>query len=192
MVHQRFIQSFLKVRRMLCESQLNAAGWKVGLIDPASVVQEMTYCYIFDNPTGWIWMCAIPRDIFVDLCSKENTSPNSDNSIVQSLSYLIARCADGKKNPDVDGIDWERQLGFLTNAYARMTQCWGLANKNKAENHFAVINYRKPRASNGTLRPFMVSSAASPGVIQYDMFREMVGGIIARDRQHHPDWVAGD
>lgn len=189
--HQRFIQDFLKTRRILREAQANAAGWRIGQIHPETFGAEMTACYIYDAPTGWTWMSTVSRDTFVRVSSDAHAHPDVTELIRGGLAHLIARRADGKSTPNVGDQDWENQLAFLACAYAGTTQCWELADRMQTEGQFVVIHYRRPKASNGMLRPFVVPAEEATGIIQAEHFKDMIDWVVSRDHQRHPEWLDG-
>lgn len=187
--HEKAMQDFKRTKRILRSTELDLSGWNLEKFDAEKSGGAMVNCYLFDLPTRWIWMCSVPCKEFVSVSEQSHGAHSATDDVRSGLARLIGRRADGKSTPSIDGQDWEDQLALFACAYAGTTQAWALADHFRRGGHFVVINYRKPKAGESSLRPFAIPEKGNPGsLVPAEEFINIVEYVISQDRRAHPEW----
>lgn len=173
----------LKTRVHLTAMTLGASGWQAGQVNPALLAGPLVRLYVWDRPSNWTWMCAVPKASFDDLAQKALQRKDMWEAIRGGVAYLIQQTAD--KSPSAD---WEQQLGQMLTAYAGTTQTLEAARGLPSGGHFIVCNYRKAGEADGKLRPFVLSDS-SPEPLSVPAFHQAIKTVLALDQERHPEWL---
>lgn len=180
-------ESLWKTKKVISKMVLAASGWNQERF-VHSLTGPVVWGYVYDFPTKWTWLCSIDRDGFVALSKESHGDPARTESVRGGLAFITALVADGSPPPPAEGLDWEQQLGAFLALYAGTTQTWELAGRFESGGHFVVLNYRKPGARGGKLRPFAMRPSAS--VLTATELQQTIESVIAADRSKHPEWFA--
>ena len=182
----------IRTSSILKKAELEHLGWHTVIHNPAIISGPQTYCYVWDEPTGYCWMATVPADQFFKLASKSSDTPKGvieDNK--SCISYMIGRMASNKIPFDAD---WEKKLSAMLIFYAGSTKVWQTANGMADGGSFVVINYRKPNTFRSSiLRPFVipVDCENKNRAVSYAELERAVSTVIESDRQDHPEWLMG-
>lgn len=173
-------------KRFLSQSLLAVSGWKQESHD-AAITGPMVWCYVFDLPTKWVWMCTVDLAAFTQMSAYSHTHPEQAQDVYNGVAEVLGKAAQGKPPLPMDNLNWEQQLGALLALYAGTTQVWERAGRFAAGGHFVVLNYRKPGGQDSSLRPFALGAGLSLAIPAAQL-QEAIAQVIAADRTRHPEW----
>lgn len=172
-----------KTRRILTSMQLGASGWTAHQVNPEELRGPQVFLYVWDRPTQWAWMCAVPLEVFEKVTADVRGLQAEWDGIRGHLARLINSASAGEPLE----VATETELGILLSAYAGTTQVLGVARETgMRELHFVVLNYRANNLRDGKLRPFVLPSerAILPGHEFYSRVQE----VVSLDSKRHPEW----
>ncbi|MCC5611224.1 hypothetical protein LC612_31825 [Nostoc sp. CHAB 5834] len=175
-----------RTKAFLASMKLHAAGWQVGTTNQEHAGASSVVLYLYDQPTGWTWLCSVPQETFTATSTEAHNTPALTESIRGGLGKLIQSCADTGSAPALEDLDWESQLALTATAYAGTTKTWEIMKKMSEGGHFIVLNYRKTGKIEGMLRP--VAMPGNDGFIPADEFQDLVKQVMAGDKARHPEW----
>jgi hypothetical protein len=180
--------SLWKTKQLLSKMVLAASGWEQGSHEAETASGPMVWCYMYDLPTKWTWLCAINREMFVKMSEASHNDQANVQSVRAGVAVVSSMVADGAPPSPLEGLDWEQQLGGLLSLYAGTTQIWEVAQRFVPGGHFIVLNYRKAGKREGLLRPFAM--APSESVLPAAELQHTIAQVLANDRARHPEWFA--
>lgn len=189
---QKILSAFTAASSSITSACASAAGWDSAVHDPAIAAGPCVLSYVWDQPSGWFWVCSAGVEQFDRQADKAaRAKPKVVDGIRSALGDLIIHAAGG--SPDALGLGetWEQALAAMLAAYAGTTQTWALADGFPAGGHFIVLYYRQAGQQHGMLRPFALpASASSREVLPVDTLQGVIDQVVGMDRVRHPDWVA--
>lgn len=183
-------EQYKKTRAILAAMQLDPSGWNQQIHDSEVPAGPQVFIYAYDLPTRWTWMGSVKQDIFDQLSAMGHQDKGSVEMNRGGVAYVMSGAADRKPVDEVDGLDWEQQLGAFLGSYAGTTRTWELAERFAKGGHFIVLNYRKAGRRDGMLRPFAMRSSDNK-ILPVDELEAAIKEVIALDRKAHPDWFLG-
>jgi hypothetical protein len=179
---------FLKTKSILSTLEAGALGWDSKVNDSQVAAGLLVHVYVYDLPTKWVWMCAIDRDAFISMSRRGSAQNyNSLTDVRNGIASLIDGGACGKPLADVDGFNWEHQLGGLLATYAGSTKTLAMANGLCDGGHFIVLNYRAALNTDGLLRPFIVPIVDNQ-ILSVQQLNAAIDQVQVIDQQKHPEW----
>lgn len=186
---ESLLQHTRKTQTVLTNLKQGAAGWKTGKVIPEHLGGPLMCLYIYDRPTDWAWMCAVPLDSFHQAARLSQASPALWEALRGGLAHIVANVANGTPVPPQQGHDWEEQLAIFLAAYAGTTHVIQRAAGFPVGGHFIVLNYRASRDElEGLLRP-----VAAPGPTREPLpsveFMARLQQVMDIDRINHPEWL---
>lgn len=189
---QKILSDFTTASSSITSACASAAGWESAVHDAAIAAGPCVLSYVWDQPSGWIWVCSASVGQFDQQADKASRAkPKVVDGVRSALGDLIVHAANGA--PDALGLgeSWEQALAAMLAAYAGTTQTWALADGFPAGGHFIVLYYRKAGQQTGMLRPFALpGSVSAREVLAVDKLRGVIRQVVEMDRARHPDWVA--
>lgn len=184
---EKLLKGFGRTKRHLTSAVIGAAGWEIRQFDAEASSGPQVFLYVFDKPTGFTWMGAIPRDEFVRISTLSSREPNKIDAVRNGLTGLLYHAAATDASMPDCGHEWELQLATLMSAYAGTTKTWVEASRMLDGGHFVVLNYRISAASeNSMLRPFVLRDTGS--VLSVERLQECIQKVLERDLDVHPEW----
>ena len=189
---QKILSDFAAASSAITSACASAAGWESAVHDPAIAAGPSVLSYVWDQASGWIWVCSAGVEQFDRQADKASRArPKVVDGIRSALGELIFHAANGAAVDLGLGESWEQSLGSMLAAYAGTTQTWALADGFPGGGHFIVLYYRKAGQKHGMLRPFALPrSASAREVLPVEQLREVIGQVLETDRARHPEWVA--
>lgn len=184
----KLFKGYAQTKGHITSAVMGAAGWDMHRYDAVAASGPQVFLYVFDKPTGFIWMASVSREEF----SKASTQASKDNDLVQpsrdSLVHVLFHAASCKPPAPIDGCDWEHQLGMLLAIYAGTTRTWEQADRFRAGGHFIVLNYRNSGTDeNSKLRPFAVANTNNTALSAEDL-QGYIKQVMGMDMGRHPEW----
>lgn len=188
---QKILSAFSSASSAITSACASAAGWESAVHDPAVAAGPCVLSYVWDQASGWLWVCSTSPAQFDRQADKgARAKPKVVDGIRLALGELIFHAANGAAVDLGLGATWEQALGSMLAAYAGTTQTWALADGFPGGGHFIVLYYRKAGQQHGMLRPFALPrSASAREVLPVEKLREVVGQVVAMDSARHPEWV---
>lgn len=188
----KFVSDFVAASASITSACASASGWESVVHDAAIAAGPCVLSYVWDQPSGWIWVCSAGVEQFDQLADKgSRAKAKAVDGIRSALGDLIFHAANGAAVDLGLGESWEQALASALAAYAGTTQTWALADGFPAGGHFIVLHYRKTGQRAGMLRPFALpASASAREVLPVDKLRALVGQVVTMDRARHPSWFA--
>ena len=189
---QKILSDFAAASSAITSACASAAGWESAVHDPAIAAGPCVLSYVWDQASGWIWVCSTSPAQFDKQADKASRAKRKVvDGIRSALGELIFHAANGAAVDLGLGDTWEQALGSMLAAYAGTTQTWALADGFPAGGHFIVLYYRKAGQQHGMLRPFALPRTASAReILPVEQLRAVIGQVIEMDRARHPEWVA--
>lgn len=189
---QKILADFSVASSSITSACASAAGWSSAVHDPAIAAGPSVLSYVWDQPSGWIWVCSAGVEQFDRQADKASRArPKVVDGIRAAVGELVFHAANGAAVDLGLGESWEQALGSMLAAYAGTTQTWALADGFPGGGHFIVMYYRKAGQQHGMLRPFALPRTASAReVLPVERLRAAIGQVIELDRARHPEWVA--
>lgn len=184
---EKLLKDFGETKKHITSAVLGAAGWEMRQFDALSSGPQV-FLYIFDKPTGFTWMGAIPRDEFIRISLRSARTPNKVNAVRNGLSAVIYDVAPKVVADGDGGDDWELQMATLIAAYAGTTKIWAMNNHMAGGGHFIVVNYRESAASEDSmLRPFAIPGSPN-SALPIGRLQESIEQVVLIDHEMHPEW----
>lgn len=189
---QKILSDFAAASSSITSACASAAGWESAVHDPAVAAGPSVLSYVWDQASGWIWVCSTSSAQFDKQADKASRAkPKVVDGIRSALGELVFHAANGAAVDLGLGESWEQALGSMLAAYAGTTQTWALADGFTGGGHFIVLYYRKAGQQFGMLRPFALpQSASAREVLPIEQLRGVIGQVLEMDRARHPEWVA--
>ena len=189
---QKILSDFAAASSAITSACASAAGWESAVHDPAIAAGPSVLSYVWDQASGWIWVCSTSPAQFDKQADKASRAKRKVvDGIRSALGELIFHAANGAAVDLGLGDTWEQALGSMLAAYAGTTQTWALADGFPGGGHFIVLYYRKAGQQHGMLRPFALPcSASAREVLPVEQLRGVIGQVLETDRARHPEWVA--
>lgn len=192
---KRLLDNYWKTKSALSSMTLAASGWNQGTLNIERTIGPMTFLYVYDKPTGWTWMCMVPRETFLEASEKAlqdfKAHPDRIAAVRGGVAYLIAEVATratvGAGTPSGAPPDWEQRLGMLLTAYAASTKTYEAANAMRDGGHFVVLNYRRQGEQEGVLRPYALRDTNNE-IVAADVLQASISQVTGVDQQRHPEW----
>ena len=188
---QKVLADFAAVSASITSACASAAGWESAVHDPAVAAGPCVLSYVWDQPSGWIWVCSAGVEQFDQQADRGSRArAKVVDGIRSALGDLLVHAAGG--SPDALGLGdtWEQALAAMVAAYAGTTQTWALSDGFPAGGHFVVLHYRQAGQRSGMLRPFALpQSASAREVLPVEQLRGVIGQVVGMDRARHPEWV---
>lgn len=188
---QKILSDFAAASASITSACASAAGWESAVHDSAVAAGPCVLSYVWDQPTGWLWVCSAGVEQFdqqADRGSREK--PKVVAGIRSALGNLIFHAANGAAVDLGLGETWEQALGSMLAAYAGTTQTWALTDGFPVGGHFIVLHYRQPGQRAGMLRPFSLpQSSSAREVLPVEKLRDVIRQVVEMDRARHPDWL---
>jgi len=179
---------FWQTKKHLTTAVLGAAGWDIRQFHGEASSGPQVFVYTFDQPTGFVWMCSMPRVRFVEVTTEISKKPKMYEAIRSGLLFVLFGAVSGNLPPPSSGGDWEQQLGLLLAFYAGTTRTLELANKMQGGGHFIVMNYRKSKdEKESNLRPFVLADTGNT-VLSADALAGYIEQVMEIDQVRHPEW----
>lgn len=155
------------------------SGWKLGIQNEDLMAEPSIFLYLQHHPSGWRWMCSIPKakidaleGVFHDL------SANELSHAIESLSKAV-RSSEGAERD-------EELLGIVLGGYLSKTDTFKKAERGEAAAHFFIVYY----SQSNSIRPS--AFAANPKFpATVGMVDEIFHRVLEYDSQNHPAWVKG-
>ncbi len=189
---KKLLADFAAVSSSLTTSCASAAGWNSAVHDPAVAAGPCVLSYVWDQPSGWIWVCSAGVEQFDQQADRGSRArARVVDGIRSALGDLIVHAAGG--SPDALGLGdtWEHALAGMVAAYAGTTQTWQITDGFPAGGHFVVLHYRQAGQRSGMLRPFSLPvSSSSREVLPVEQLRGVIGQVVGMDRANRPHWFA--
>lgn len=187
---QKTLSDFAKSSVLITSACASAAGWQSAVHDPAVAAGPCVLSYVWDQPSGWIWVCSASVEQFDRQADKSaRAKPKAVDGIRSALGKLIFHAANGAAVDLGLGDAWAQSLGSMLAAYAGTTQTWALSDGFPAGGHFIVLHYRQPGQRFGMLRPFALpQSASARAVLSVEKLQGVIGQVVEMDRARHPAW----
>ena len=184
------LSGFWKTRGHIQSAMLNANGWDIRHHDPKVTAEPQVFLYVADLPTNFIWMCSISREAFVEASTKASQMKGeAADKIRGALLFVLFGAASGEPVAQLDGYDWEMQLGILMATYAGTTRTWDLAGRMSGGGHFIVLNYRDTaEEKESNLRPFALVKGNNNLPLSSDKLHEILVEVVKTDINNHPEW----
>lgn len=188
---QKILSDFSAASSSITSACASAAGWESAVINPAIAAGPSVLSYVWDQASGWIWVCSASIEQFDEQADKASRAkPKIVDGVRSALGELIFHAANGAAVDLGLGESWEQALGSMLAAYAGTTQTWALADGFPGGGHFIVLYYRKAGQQLGMLRPFALpQSASAREVLPVEKLRGVIGQVVKMDRSRHPEWV---
>lgn len=185
-VMKKLLEQTLKTRAILTTMTLTASGWSADIKDEQALAGPMIRLYVWDRPSEWCWMCAVPRDAFLLVARASQAAPANWELYRAAVAIHLFEAARGSAAATF-GADWEHQLAAALSAYAGTTQTWKAADELAEGGHFIVCNYRATLLErDGRLRPFVAPGGDS--ALPADGLLEVIEQVVAIDQKRHPEW----
>lgn len=187
---QKILSGFAGTSSLITSACASAAGWDSAVHDPATAAGPCVLSYVWDQPSGWVWVCSTsPKQFAAQAGKASNAKPKVIGGIRLALGDLIFHAASGAPVDLGLGATWENALGSMLAAYAGTTQAFELADGFPAGGHFIVLFYRGAGQRDGLLRPFALpGSLSSREVLPVDELLGVIRQVVQMDRVHHPGW----
>lgn len=189
---QKILADFSAASSSITSACASAAGWESAVHDAAIAAGPCVLSYVWDQPSGWIWVCSAGVEQFDRQADKASRArPKVVDGIRSAVGELVFHAANGAAVDLGLGESWEQALASMLAAYAGTTQTWALTDGFPAGGHFIVLHYRKGGQRAGMLRPFALPvSVSAREVLAVDKLRGVISQVVAMDRTRHPEWVA--
>ena len=181
-------ESLWKTKKILGRMVLAASGWEQRLHEPEIASGPLVWCYMYDFPTKWTWLCAVNREMFVKMSEESHNDKGNVEAVRAGVGVVSSMAADGNPPAPVEGLNWEQQLGALLSLYAGTTQVWDVASRFVSGGHFVVLNYRKAGERESLLRPFALPPSDS--VLTAQQLQQTIDWVLSNDQSRHPEWFA--
>lgn len=169
---------------------LYKAGWDATLRDAkAAAMDHQVYVYLWDRPSEFLWLAAIPRSLFVTVALKGSSLSEQEqatirNGLAVSLNKLV-------ESGNSLSLDDDEELGLLCAMYAGSTKAYALAEDFPDGGHFLILHYRSDAfSSDGRLRPAAIQHKGELPCtpLPPESINEMVHSICQKDWRRHPEW----
>lgn len=187
----QFLNNMLRsaqgAHKVLMSAQLASNGWSLDSYSDEHAMGPVCYYYVYDEPTGWTWMCTIPEPIVLELTKIMQARREAWSEARGALGDLIKSKASGQKVAEIKGMDWENQLAMAICAYSATTKVLELAGGAQAFQHFIVLNYRGAKARFSMLRPFMMPAPLRTAIPEVQL-TDAISQVVDMDRDRHPEW----
>ena len=189
---QKILSDFAAASSAITSACASAAGWNSAVHDPALAAGPCVLSYVWDQPSGWSWVCSASVEQFDRQADKASRArPKVVDGIRSAVGDLVVNAAGGSPVDLGLGESWEHALGSMLAAYAGTTQTWALSDGFPVGGHFIVLHYRKAGQRAGLLRPFALpQSASAREVLPVERLHEVIGQVQKMDRARHPAWFA--
>lgn len=175
-------------KRFLSQSILAVRGWNQASHD-ATITGPVVWCYMFDLPTKWVWLCTVDLASFTQMSAYSHTHPEQAQEVYNGVADIAGKVSQGKPPLPIENLTWEQHLAALLAMYAGTTQVWERARRFADGGHFVVLNYRKPDGQDALLRPFALKAGLTLAIPAAQL-QGAIAQVIAGDRERHPEWFA--
>lgn len=188
---QKILSDFSAASASITSACASAAGWESAVHDSAVAAGPCVLSYVWDQPTGWLWVCSAGVEQFDQHAVKASRAkPKVVDGIRAAVGELVFNAASGAPVDLGLGETWEQALGSMLAAYAGTTQTWLLSDGFPAGGHFIVLHYRQPGQRAGMLRPFSLpQSSSARELLPVEKLRGVIRQVVEMDRARHPDWL---
>lgn len=186
---QQQMEAARSAQKAIWTAKLDVAGWDANIYAPETLGKPV-FLYVWDQPTKWVWSCAVPRAGFYEVASAWATGKRTAGEVEgvrNGLGSLISGSAGQVKPVPVGEPNWEEQLALALSAYAGTTRIFEAAGRLEDGGHFVVMHYRKGGSSEGKLRPFVVPDSSGT-ILPADELLGRIDSVLAMDKERHPEW----
>lgn len=180
-------KALYQVRALGTSAVAAVSGWDSKILDEDVRHVPVCYIYLVDEPTGFMWMAAVPRDEFLRLSMVAFQGSDSFIANVRSACGTLLIAAATERYADfLPDLSWEHQLASSAVLYAGTTQTWAMADRFQNGGHFIVIHYRRA-GKFGQLRPFaLMNDRDAP--LTVEALEQALDEVSIADRTRHPEW----
>lgn len=163
-------------------------GWNLKIRDISIACGSSTFVYVYDHPSRWTWMAAIPREVFSKIAGIGEALSPVESELARG--GLMAAAAVLESSDTSKTVEAERWLGISLALYAGGTRTYRSADRFVSGGHFCVILYRSPsKRSITTIRPFAVPAQRSEPLNVHQLLGN-VECVLEHDRQRNPQWLS--
>lgn len=158
---------------------LSAGGLPFESDGEERVAEPSVFFYAKDHQTQWVWQCSLSSSAFVDATRAASEYPQG--AAAYGIAALISKTA-----AETSDAGWERKLAMLLTAFILKTKTFAISGRGHRTSHFLVLNYGHANL----VRPASMN-ASDRQVIPSHIVLSRFDAMLAHDRKHYPQWVAG-